>query len=219
MIRRLTRNLGWKLFSLAAAFGLWLALSGARESTTSITVPVQYRNIPKNLEISSEIVEQAHLVLRGPSAQLSRLSGATMPIVFDLANFNNPGESTLTINKNHIALPPGVTLDRAIPGQVRLNLENRVTRAIPVHPRVHNVPEGARVATITVTPETLVIIGPASRVNNLEKVETDSVDVRTLDPNGQAMTVAIAGDAHVNFSGSPRVTVRVVLAPREPGKD
>ena len=218
MMRAVTRNFGIKLFALAVSVLLWIIISGSRESTASVTAPVQYRNIPKNLEISSEIVEQVHLVLRGPSPALTRLGVNEIPVVLNLARVNGPGETTFTITRESVDLPAGVLLERAIPSQVRLRLETRIAQAAPVRVRYAHIPEGMEIAEESVVPAELQIIGPESRVKQIHFVETDPVDLRLLDANGEARTAAYAGDPQVVFTGPPVVTVRVTLRPRESGR-
>lgn len=215
MTRLFTRNFGWKLTSLAVATLIWLGLSGSRESTTSITAPVQYRNIPKTLQISSEMVERVHFVLRGPSLTLSRLSSQPFPLVIDLSSVRGPGESTFTISRENADLPETIMLERAIPSQIRLTLETRVARTVPVKVRYSNLPEGMRVATVAVTPDKLTIIGPESRVKTIDEVYSDPVDLRMLNAEGEARTTCYAGDPNVNFTASPQVRVKVTIAPDE----
>lgn len=217
MMRAVTRNIGLKLFALAIALLLWAVLSGSRESTASITAPLQYRNVPKNLEISSEIVEQVHLRLRGPSLSLTRLSANEFPVVLDLSRIRGPGETTFTLTRENVDLPGGVTLERAIPGQVRLRLETRVAQSVPVRIRYSNLPEGMEIAEEAAFPSQLQIIGPESRVSQIQFVETDPVDLRLLNANGEARAAAFAGDPQVNFTSSPTVIVRVTLRPRAGG--
>ena len=114
----LLHNFWLKLFCLAVAFVVWYVFAGARELTMSLPVPVQYRNIPKSLEISSSIVEQVHLILRGPAPQLSRLSPAASPVVLDLGEIRGPGQTTFSIDRRNVSLPTGVILERAIPAQI-----------------------------------------------------------------------------------------------------
>jgi YbbR domain-containing protein len=215
MTRLLTRNFGWKLTSLCVAFLIWMGLSGSRESTTSITAPVQYRNIPKSLQISSEMVERVHFVLRGPSLTLSRLSSQPFPLVIDLSGVRGPGESTFTLSRENADLPETIMLERAIPSQIRLTLETRVARTVPVTIRYSNIPEGMRVASATVTPDKLTIIGPEGRVKAIGEVLTDPVDLRMLNAEGEARTTCYAGDPHVNFTASPQVKIKVSIAPIE----
>ncbi len=213
MIRKFTRNFGLKLFSIAAASLLWFAYSGTRELTTSLSVAVQYRNIPKNLEISSNIIDQVHLIVRGPSPLLGRLSSAQFPVILDLAPVQGPGIVTFTIDRRNVGLPSGIVLERAIPSQIQIRTETRVSREVPVLPRFENVPEGYRVSSWEVLPPRLTLIGPRSHVDAIERVETDPVDLRALPPEGEVRTTAYTGDPQVNFIAAPTLILRVTLAP------
>ncbi len=213
MMRIVTRNFGWKLTSISVAALIWLGLSGSRESTTSITAPVQYRNIPKSLQISSEMVERVHFVLRGPSLTLSRLSSQPFPLVIDLSDVRGPGESTFTISRENADLPEAIMLERAIPSQIRLTLETRVARTVPVTVRYSNLPEGMKVVSASVSPDKLTVIGPEGRVKKIAEVLTDPVDLRMLNSEGEAKTTCYAGDPQVNFTASPQVRVKVAIAP------
>lgn len=212
-MRRLTRNWGWKVASLALSAAFWVALSVSRESTTSISAPVQYRNIPKSLEISSDMVEQVHLILRGPSVKLARISPADHPVVIDFSKVNGPGENTFTISRLSVSLPAGVYLERAVPSQVRLHLEAREAKPVPVQIRFSHLPSGMMVTKQEAFPDHLTVIGPESHISRIVAVETDPVDLRTLSANGEALTTAYAGDSQVNFTTAPQVRVRISMGP------
>lgn len=212
----LTRNFGWKVASLATAFLIWMALTGSQETTMSITAPVQYSGIPKNLEISSGMVEDAHLVLRGPSLKLSRMKNAELPVLLDLSQIHKPGETTFTITKDNLDLPTGVALERAIPSQIRMRLETRIAKAVPVRVRFDNMPAGMIIDEQSVTPPSLTLIGPESNISRIDYVETDPVDLRLLNAQSEARTTAYGGDPKVIFDGSPIVTVRITLKPAPP---
>ena len=207
------RNLLWKFLALAGSLLLWFAINGANDLTESVSVPVQYRNIPQNLDIGSDLVEQVHLILRGPSLLLSRASTNPSPVVIDLAEAKGAGERTFSISAANVRLPGGVTLERALPGQIRLRLEGRLPKLVHVHVRIEHVPEGVRATVEEVTPSELTIVGPANRVQSIAEVETDMVDVRMLPPGGRARTIAYAPDPRVSFTTAPIVTVRISLVP------
>lgn len=212
-MRLLFRNLGWKLAALAASCLLWIAINGANDLTESVSVPVQYRNIPADLEISNDLAEQVHLILRGPSPQLSRASTNPAPVVLDLIEARAPGEKTFSITAANVHLPGGVTLEKAEPGQIRLRLERRLPKDVPVHVRLEHIPAGMRAALEEITPETLTITGPESQVRPIEAVEADPIDVRALDKSGRTRTVAYISNPRVRFSSRSEVWVRISLTP------
>ena len=207
------RNLTWKFAALVGAFLLWFAINGANDLTESVSVPVQYRNIPQNLDTGSDLIEQVHLILRGPSLLLSRASTNPSPVVIDLGNTKGPGERTFSITAANVRLPGGVMLEKAIPGQIRLRLESRTRKLVQIHVRIDHVSDGMRATVDEITPPALTIVGPENRVRPIEEVDTDMVDARTLEPGGRARTVAYAPDPRVSFTSSPTLAVRISLVP------
>ena len=47
-----TTNIGWKLLSLAAAVALWVSVASEPELATLRSVPVEYKGVPDDLEIT-----------------------------------------------------------------------------------------------------------------------------------------------------------------------
>jgi YbbR domain-containing protein len=212
MIGLLTENLGLKLLSLAVALLLWLALVGEPNTTGAIVVPVQYHNIPTDLEVSSDFVNSAYIEVRASRGRLSNLGNAV--VVINLANQNQPGERTFSILKDNVNLPPGVEFLRAIPSQIRMRLEPRVVRDVPVLVRYgSSIPAGLHIVRQEVTPDTVRIVGPESSVQLLDRVQTDPVELAGAAPGEQTFRVhPYTGDARVRLDSSALViNVKVVL--------
>lgn len=220
MIRFLTHNLLLKLLSLAIAFILWFIYSGSRELTTAITVPVQYRNIPTDLEIGPNLVEEVRLIVRGPSPLLSRLAASPEPVILDLSQVTRPGLTTFSIHRRNVSLPTGVVLERAIPSQIQILTETRVTKEVEVHPLFQNVPSGFRVASWSARPPVLTLSGPKSRMDSIQHVNTDPIDLQLHGMAGRVRTTAYAGDPQAHFTASPEVEIEFRLERlQDPGAD
>jgi YbbR domain-containing protein len=216
--RFFTQNIGLKIFSLAVAATLWFLISGSRELTTAVTVPVQYRNIPTHLELGSNLVEEVRLIVRGPSPLLSRVANSPAPVVLDLGRVRREGVTTFSIQRANVDLPAGVVLERAIPSQIQIRTERREVKDVPVSPVFENVPEGYRLESWTVTPPRLPLSGPKSRLDAIETVRTDPIDLRAHAGEEEVTTTAFAGDPQAHFVASPQVRVRYVLRAR-PAED
>jgi YbbR domain-containing protein len=213
MIRTITQNLGLKLFSLAVATVLWLFISGSRELTTAITVPVQYRNIPTHLEIGPQLVEEVRLIVRGPSPLLSRMANSPAPVVLDLNRISREGVTTFSIQRANVDLPAGVVLERAIPSQIQIRTEKREVKDVEVIPVFENTPDGYRVESWSVTPSKLPLSGPKSRLDLIDSVRTDPIDLKAHAGEEEVMTTAFAGNPQAHFLAPPQVKVRYVLRP------
>jgi YbbR domain-containing protein len=210
MKKLLIGNLGWKLLSLGVAIVLWFGLVGEQELTTSTSVPIVFRNIPKDLEISSEVPDRVHLEIQGPVGKISHLSNPV--VILDVSDVNHPGDRTFTIRQGNATLPAGVTLARAIPSQLRLRFERRVSREVPVQVRFGSpTPSGYRIVRQEVHPSTMKIIGPESHAAQVEFVETDPIDVSQLVSEAEFRVRTYVRDPLVRLDDSSQVTVKVAL--------
>jgi len=111
-------NLGWKLFSLGIAVVIWALVASEPELATFTTVRLEYKNMPDDLEISSDPVETVMLELRGPSGEL-RGESIRPAVVLDLSGVTR-GQRTFKIGDGNVRLARGVRLVRSIPPTVRL---------------------------------------------------------------------------------------------------
>ncbi len=106
----LTRNLLWKLLALATAFAVWLSVASEPELATIVSVPVEYNNLPKDLEISSDIVETIDVEARGPAGQLRSLHDSRIAAIIDFSSVHAPGERTFTLTTAELKLPARIVI-------------------------------------------------------------------------------------------------------------
>jgi YbbR domain-containing protein len=207
--RWLTDNLVWKLLCLALSAALWLIFVGESEVSTLTTAPVQYRNVPKNLEMSSDVLDRMQIEIRGPSGQLNPAQLAEAAVVLDLAQVKGPGQRTFTVRPDNVSLPGGVTFTRAVPAQVRLEFERRLEKDVPVAVRLAaQPPAGYTARAIEVIPRTLRIVGPESRVESVEAAQTDPIDLSGVTESREFPVHAYVADPQVRFDKPPEVRVR-----------
>lgn len=209
----LTRNIGWKLLSLAAAIGVWMNVASEPTLTTIVSVPVEYKNFPKDLEISSDIVEDIDLEAHGPAGLLRNLGDGHLTAVIDLSSVRSPGERTFTLTQSILPLPRDVMLIRTIPAQIRFRFEHRATRLVPVEAFFSGkLPDGEQVDSFAVTPPELRIAGPESRVMAVRKLEADPFDLTgVIGPTSRTVQV-YAAEPQVRILSAPQVTVRVQVS-------
>jgi YbbR domain-containing protein len=212
MIRNLAEKIGWQLFALAAAFALWVTFMGSPDLVTSVSVPVEFQNMPPNLEPSSELPRRVYLEIQGPSARLHNVDLTDRRVMFDLGSINEPCEQTFTIESDNVNLPVGVSLIRAVPAQVRLRFERRTTADVPVRVRYATPPPaGYRVATEEARPSSLKIVGPESRVKQVAFAETDPIDLSRAVGTSQFKVRTFLSDPQVRFASASVVQVSVTL--------
>jgi YbbR domain-containing protein len=210
MRRSLTANLQWKLLALALAATLWFVVVGEPELVTSQSAPIFYKDLPRDLEIGSDVPDRVHLEIRGPAASLKPDRLSDTAVLVDLSQVQKPGELTVTVTSASIDLPAGVTLLRAVPSQLRLRFDRVLEKEIPVQVRPGSAPPpGYAIAGEEVVPSMLRISGPEVRVRQIEAAQTDPVDLSSVVGHSEFHVHAFVVDPRVRFVGSPVVTVRV----------
>lgn len=218
MVQLLTRNVGWKLLSLLIAIGLWISVAREPEVATSLSVPVDFKNMRDDLDISGSLPDHVRLEVRGPSGRLTRDNLSTVAVVLDLADAQ-PGDRTYSIRGRYLNLPSGVVFYRAVPSQLTLHFEQLIVKAEPVETVFINQPAGYRVLSQQLSVTQVRIRGSVDRVNAIAQVKTDPIDLAGLTSERIFHTHLNIGDAQVRMVEAPTdVTVDVRLEKTNGGR-
>ena len=212
-------HFGWKVLALAIALVVWISVSSEPELSTFAAVPVEYKDIPDDLEISSDVIESIYLELRGPAGELrGTQESGRFAVVLDMTDVR-PGERTFSIGDDNVNLPRGLHLVRSIPSQLRFQFEKTVSRDLPVRVRFSGKPpEGYELAGFDVFPQSIPVSGPESRVVRAKAAETDSIDLSSVVGPAEFRVNTFVNDAHVRFTGPAQVVVRVRVIRRTAGR-
>jgi hypothetical protein len=211
-VRLITRNIGWKLGSLALAVLLWFAILGEPELVTTHTAPILYKNLPQGLLIGIDALDQVRVELRGPSGKLTPDRLAEMAVLLDLSDVKGPGERTFTLSDADFHLPQGITFLRSVPSQLRVAFSRLVSREVPVNIRISAAPpSGYHVVRQETVPDKLRIAGPEGRVTAVRGAETDAIDLSGTTANLERKANAFISDPQVRFEVSPVVMVKLVI--------
>jgi YbbR domain-containing protein len=207
------RNAGWKLLSLGLATLVWIAIHREPIIFSVLAAPVQFKNAPRELEISSDIVEAVDIETRGPAELLRNLSEKRVAVVLDFSSVTDAGERTFSIERKNTNLPRGVEMVRIIPSQLRFTFEHRAVRRVPVEPQVSgSLPKGVHLVGAISNPPELAITGPESKVNKVITLRTDPVDLNGLTEDKSMRVTAYLPNSQLRFKEPPEVTVKVSVS-------
>lgn len=211
-MRWITANLGWKILALGIAVLLWLSVASEPELSTFLSVPVEFKNMPSDLDISSDIVETVYLETRGPSGRLRDLSDSGAAVFLDFGAVQQPGLRTFTISQDNVILPRDIQLVRSIPAQLQFRFEKREIRRVPVEVRVSRPPAaGYHVAEMRIQPPAVAIVGPEDSVVRTHSALTDPIDLSGVVSTTQFRVNTFLTERHARFQGSSQVVVRVTV--------
>jgi len=172
MKRWIVHNWPLKIVSLLLATLLWAAVSNQQSSEIGLEVPLEYRNIPQQLEITGDTTNTVQVRLRGPSNVIKGVSSADVATTLDLAKMGT-GEKIVALSPQNVQAPYGAEVIRVNPSNVRFTLERTLIKTIEIVPTIAGLPaDGFEVGQVLVSPNTIDVEGPESLVNGLSSIAT-----------------------------------------------
>jgi YbbR domain-containing protein len=216
----LTYNLPLKLLSLLIAFALWSFVNfGERDAEETLRVPLELRNVPSHLMITSPRDDFVEVRVVGPRTLLGRIDRNRLAIPVDLSGVK-PGPAVFRLSSDSLPLPRGVRVARITPAQVTLELERVAHKTVPVRLRfAGRLPAHLQLTESKVSPEMVEVSGPASTIEDIAAAYTQPIDVTALTPGTfeRELPLEPSGE-YVSFSAS-RVAVQLrveeILVTRE----
>ena len=217
--RHVLHNLGLKLLSLALALGLWRALALDQVTEIAVDVPIEFHNIPENLEISSEYIPRAQIRVRGPQRVVRRLQAVDVSADIELSGMK-PGERTFDLTADQIHQPRELEVVQIIPSQFHLAFDARLSRQVPVRPRVVGTfAPGYAIGHIIAEPSMVTVSGPQKRVEAVEAAITDPIDASGTTDRGTFVRHAYISDPLVQVMNPNPVRVTVIMEKVSAGTD
>ena len=199
--------------AVALATLLWLIVAGDHLVERSLRVPLEYRNIPPDLELVGDPPTEVDVRLRGSSALLGRLEPRDIIAVLDLTSAR-PGSRMFHLRGDEVRAPYGVDVAQVIPGTLAVDVEKSGRRTVPVVPALDGEPApGFVIGRVTSEPATVDVAGPESRLKQLTSATTEPVQVSgSHAPVRDIVTVGIT-DSAVRLVQPQNATVSVEIVP------
>lgn len=124
LLRRWVLHNFWlKVLSLVLATGLWLAISPEQEpAEVTVRVPIEFRHVPPQLEISSVNVPEAQVRVRGPERIIRELRSTDIHADLELKDAR-PGGQTFDLTAQQIHLQRDLTVVQITPSRVSVIME------------------------------------------------------------------------------------------------
>jgi diadenylate cyclase len=115
----------FKIASLGIAAAVWsITFLLAGTTVRSVSVPLEFSNVPAGMEVSSQSADLLSVQLRGNAWVMDSLSMRRLVARFDLRGAAR-GVESIRVSPGDLNLPPGVVVDRVIPPSIRLSLARR----------------------------------------------------------------------------------------------
>ncbi len=201
------KNFALKVISLLLALVLWFVLSSAQGVEKIVEAPVVIVNKPQNLGISSDYVKSVLVQLKStPLAPKDFAKNLT--VTLDLKN-SLPGDKVFNLSKKNLNLPTGVEVINIRPSTIALKLEKLERKKVPVVVRYSGIPaRGYEITNIFVSPKSIEVEGPSSKVFKVKSVFTETIDIEGLKNSLERDNVnVVINSKYINFVDSGKVKV------------
>jgi YbbR domain-containing protein len=170
-------NLLIKLFSVVFAVTLWLHVSARGTSEVNLVVPLELREIPRNMMVVGNVPGFVSVRLQGQEGIVRRLSSKDLTAFISLSGAT-PGQENFSITQSNITVPSNIRVTSVKPSEVSLTVEKVVTRTLPVRADLVGSPvPGYIVSRVEITPAAVTVAGPESSIRNLRSVFTQNLDL------------------------------------------
>ncbi len=210
-------HLGLKVISIALAALLWLVVSGEQIVERALRIPLEFMNLPAQLEIVGDTPAVVDVRVRGSSGALSRVAAGELVAVVDL-RAARPGQRLFHLTGADVRTPFGIEVVQVSPASVAMAFEPSATKVVPVVPGVEGDPAaGFVVGTVTAEPPTVEIVGATSALRRLTEAMTEPVSVADATSSvNESVTIGVSDPSvRLRTPQSARVSVAVTPAPVE----
>src|SRR5215475_7224496 len=171
----LTYNWPLKIVSLVLAAMLWMAVANEASSEIGLEVPLEFRNIPPQMEITGDTTNTVQVRLRGSSNVINEVTPKNVATTIDISSMK-PGDKIVALSPQNVQAPFGTEVIRVNPSTVRFTLERTLTKTVDIVPTVAGQPaNGFEVGQVFVNPNTVEVEGPESLVDMLSAVATTPI--------------------------------------------
>lgn len=162
------------------ALCLWLMVNLSRDYTLNINIPIELGNIPSNQALTEELPNFATVSVTGEGWQLIQLYNNPTPLFIDVRQ----SEVNLFDQvRQQMNTRPGISVQKVQPLTISLELEERVSRRLPVMPEVElDFRERfGLLGEASLSPDSVEVTGAASVVDTLTGWRTQPVRISGIN--------------------------------------
>lgn len=179
-------NWQYRALALLLAMTCWYVVSGQEKVESWLEVPLEFVNLPAQMEVSSGMVGKIQVRIRGTSNQVRSLTTSRLAYKLDLGHIQ-AGRNVIPLVPEGMAITSAVEVVEISPSRLELNADMIVSKRVPVELKWSGLPgEDMEFANATVQPTFVTVTGLASELEGVDRVTTVHVDV----PADSALTAA-----------------------------
>ncbi|MCS7242404.1 YbbR-like domain-containing protein [Candidatus Caldatribacterium sp.] len=178
-----TQNLTLKIISLSLSIFLWFFITFRGQTETSVEATVEFKNLPPQMEILKQSIKKVTLAISTRERILREINQKDVRVIVDLSNAKL-GENSIPITKSSLKLPRGVEVLRVEPSTVKLYIDKKESKTVPVKARLIGEPSKSyKISSVEVYPSKINIEGPKRELDRIYLIRTEAIDIEGINEN------------------------------------
>jgi len=170
------------MFSYGIAMILWLLVNLSRPFNLTVTLPVDLEGVPAGKALANDVPHEAAVNVNGEGWKLLRIYNNPPRIKL------RPMEGTMNffdVVREQMNVFAGVDVTKVTPASLEIKLENRITKKVPVVANVLVKPnkQFGMVGWPKLTPDSVMVSGATSILQNINSWPTEYKEVKDVDDN------------------------------------
>lgn len=216
MAKRRTNSFRYGLLAVVISMVLWGIANQQSSVERGYDVPVAFYELPDDLVITGQNVQEVNVRVVGSRVALRNLSPTKMEYAVTVAG-SKPGWAEYEVDVSQLDMPRGARIVSRSPAQIDVKFERRGRKNVRVRPDLEGEPaEGFSVGEVQVEPARVWLTGARSNVLRVNEVVTETIDLAGATEAVEREVKLSPGTEHVWMEEERPVKVRVAIEPVQP---
>ena len=201
-----------KFFSVLFAVLLWLHVVPRGKSEVNFVVPLELKDVPKDMVVVGDVPAYADVRLQGQEGIVKGLTSKDIGAFIALSDAK-AGENVFNLSQSNVKVPGNISVVMISPSEVRMRLEKLVKKTVPVRPEITGKPApGYTLYKVDIKPPAVRVEGPEGYIRRTHAVSTEPIDIEGMTQSfDRAVTLEAPGEKGVKVdedSAKVSVTLR-----------
>jgi len=170
-------NWQYRALALLLALACWYVVSGQEKVETWLEVPLEFVNLPQQMEITSGLVSKIQVRIRGTSNQVRSLNTGRLAYKLDLGKIQ-VGSNVIPLVPESMTITSAVEVVEISPTRLDLVADVMVSKSVPVRLDWQGLPgDDVQFKNATIFPDAVTVTGFASALEAVDNIPTVPIEV------------------------------------------
>ncbi|WP_417908536.1 YbbR-like domain-containing protein [Candidatus Electronema sp. PJ] len=177
----------------------------------TLTVPIEFLNLPKHLVIYNQYQKEVNVTLSGPRSIMQEMRSRTLSLPVDLAEAK-PDTVVLKTDNLVLPLPGGVSVVRMQPASITLSIDKLVEKQIPIMTETQGkVPHGYALQEIVLSPDNILVSGPQTLLERQQVLKTHLINLEGMMESSTIPVHLALSPELANLIGETSVAAKITV--------